>query len=215
LTVTEGVGPYTYLWSNSATTQDLSGLSGGHYSVTVTDQGIGCSAVRSFTIADGTNFSVSITQDGDTLTATDSPNYQWFRNGVLIPGAINRSYTIPEQGTYYVIVEIQSCEFSSNSIQTNCICSTGIEENNLFENFSVFPNPANEELNVVMTLSGAEFASITLLDLTGRRVWLKKETDKANAFSWKIPVTNLAAGNYFVQVTVGGQSKRVKVLVKN
>jgi hypothetical protein len=215
LTVSGGVGPYTYLWSNSVTTQDLSGLSGGDYSVAVTDQGNQCSGVRSFTILDGYNFSVSITQDGDTLTATVSPNYQWFRNGVLIPGAINQSYTISDQGNYHVIVDIQNCEFSSNSILTNCICSTGIQENNLFEKFSVFPNPANEELNVVMRLTSAEFASITLLDLTGRRLWLKKETDKANAFSWKIPVTNLAAGNYFVQVTVGEQSKRVKVLVKN
>lgn len=37
LTIATGVGPYTYLWSNGATTEDLSGLGFGTYAYTVTD----------------------------------------------------------------------------------------------------------------------------------------------------------------------------------
>ncbi len=40
LTVVGGTGPYTYLWSNNAVTQDITGLDGGNYCVTVTDTSI-------------------------------------------------------------------------------------------------------------------------------------------------------------------------------
>lgn len=37
ITASGGAPPYTYSWSNSATTEDLSGISGGTYTITVTD----------------------------------------------------------------------------------------------------------------------------------------------------------------------------------
>lgn len=46
-----GASPYTYLWSNSATTQTISGLAAGVYSVTVTDNN-GCSRIDSIRIFD-------------------------------------------------------------------------------------------------------------------------------------------------------------------
>jgi len=46
LTVTGGSGNYTYLWSNGATTPNISGLTEGKYLVTITDS-YGCSAIDS------------------------------------------------------------------------------------------------------------------------------------------------------------------------
>ncbi|MGE0634955.1 MAG: T9SS type A sorting domain-containing protein [Bacteroidia bacterium] len=216
LTVTGSNGPFTYLWTpGNASTQDLSGLQGGNYSVVVTDQGTGCSDTQTFNVQDGYNYPISITQDGDTLTATSAPNYTWYLNGVEIPGANTQSIVITEGGNYHVTVGSQNCEFESNHIETSCICSNSIEDNSLFHGISVYPNPANEELNVVISLTSVEQASVTLIDLTGRRLWLKKENDKADNFAWKIPVADIAAGNYFVQINVGGQTKSVKVLVKD
>ena len=49
LTVAGGVTPYTYIWNNGATTQDLTGLTAGTYTVTITDHD-SANSVRQFII---------------------------------------------------------------------------------------------------------------------------------------------------------------------
>lgn len=50
LSVNGGVSPYVFLWSNNATTQNISGLSSGTYSVQVTDANL-CTTSVSVTVA--------------------------------------------------------------------------------------------------------------------------------------------------------------------
>ncbi|MCD8518492.1 MAG: PKD domain-containing protein [Flavobacterium sp.] len=52
ITVNGGTPPYSYLWSNGATTQDITNLSPGNYSAQVTDS-FGCIKNASFTILNG------------------------------------------------------------------------------------------------------------------------------------------------------------------
>lgn len=59
LTVSGGVSPYTYLWSNGATTEDLNNIPAGSYSITVTDAN-GCKLVGSTTISQPTSLTSSI-----------------------------------------------------------------------------------------------------------------------------------------------------------
>ena len=65
LTPSGGTGSYTFIWSNTETTEDLSGLCSGTYLVTITDDN-GCTATNSFDISDvPCNLTASITASTD------------------------------------------------------------------------------------------------------------------------------------------------------
>jgi hypothetical protein len=59
VTVHSGATPYTYLWSNGVTTQDLSGLVAGNYGITVFDNN-GCSVSTSVIITEPTAIVVAV-----------------------------------------------------------------------------------------------------------------------------------------------------------
>jgi gliding motility-associated-like protein len=66
LSVVGGTAPYTYIWSNAATTQDLSGIPAGQYTVTVTDDN-GCSAALLINITEPNPLVISTIDIGHLL----------------------------------------------------------------------------------------------------------------------------------------------------
>src|SRR5690606_10058093 len=66
LTVTGGTAPYGFVWSNTATTEDMTGLSAGTYDVTVTDAK-GCTTTASVTVNEPTVLSASISSQTNVL----------------------------------------------------------------------------------------------------------------------------------------------------
>ncbi len=99
-----GTGDYSYAWDNGATTASISGLAGGTYTVTVTDEA-GCEASCSVTVgtfpqpmaaidcADiNLNTTISMVADSDP-TCNNNPNYAFWSNN-LLPG--NKYWTVTD-----------------------------------------------------------------------------------------------------------------------
>ncbi|MBI4649131.1 MAG: hypothetical protein HY738_21705, partial [Bacteroidia bacterium] len=147
LTVSGGVSPYTYLWSNSATAQDINSLTAGIYTVTITDSN-SCTKTTSVTITQPTALTASCTQtnvscnggnDGAinlTVFGGVSPYIYLWSNSATTQDINNLT-----AGTYTVTVtDANSCTtttsvtitqpavivLTTNSVNASCGSSNGI-----------------------------------------------------------------------------------------
>ena len=108
VTTTSGTSPFTYVWSNAATSASLSNLAGGTYNVTVTSND-GCTATASISVSTSGSLTVNTSSTGSACggssgTATVTPvgngpfSYSWSN------GATTDSITNVASGTYTVTV---------------------------------------------------------------------------------------------------------------
>lgn len=127
LIVTGGVAPVSFSWSNGATTEDISGLSAGTYSVTATDN-IGCvktltaspvtqpalltataSQTKSVSCKGGSNGEATVVPSGGTAPYT----YNWSN------GAMTATATGLQAGTYNVFVtDANGCTATASVVIT-------------------------------------------------------------------------------------------------
>ncbi len=191
LTVNGGTSGYTYLWSNTATTQNLTNVSAGFYSVTITDSK-GCTTTSSATVTEpsaiavaasvtnilcngGTTGAINITATGGTGTYT----YNW-GGGITIEDRTGLS-----AGTYSVTVtDGNSC----NSVLT----SFTITESPLL---SLSATPKN------VLCKGSSDGNINL-SVTGGTFPYTYSWTGSNSFSATTDnLDNIPAGTYSVTVT--------------
>lgn len=123
LTVTGGVGPYTYLWNNGTTTEDLSGITGGNYTVIVTDAN-SCTAAGSIVVNEGLPLSITgvvtdVLCNGDatgavniTVSGGNQPyTFAWSNS------TGNEDITGVVAGTYSVTVnDVNSCNATATFV---------------------------------------------------------------------------------------------------
>ena len=131
VTVTGGNPPYSYLWSHGATTEDVSGLQGTVYELTVTDS-LGCVASATATVSEPTSITVqTFTTEASCNSAdgyaevfatggTPPYTYQWstFGTSTSQSGLAAGSYTVN-------VIDANGC-FLFTQISINSLGGPGI-----------------------------------------------------------------------------------------
>lgn len=113
LSVSNGLAPYTYLWSNNATSSSISGLNPGSYQVAIQDA-TGCTDSLTLQMTASTPISVDITVNSyhygvDCWNESYSDEF-WGITGGIPPYSIGtnttyyEAYTYYGPGTYYTII---------------------------------------------------------------------------------------------------------------
>ena len=186
ITVTGGTTPYSYYWSNGATTQNISSLSVGSYSVTVTDNKLCTSVVSS-----------NITQPNALTNSNTSQNVSCFGKS---DGSIDLSVNGGTTPYTYIWSNGQTTQDIS-SISANTYSVTIYDANNCISNLSVsVTQPNSISYSVAKTNITCYGYSNGAIDLTINGgtspfsyIWTGGETTQ--------DISDIASGSYAVTVT--------------
>jgi ELWxxDGT repeat protein len=187
-----GTAPYTYLWSNGATTDSIGSVPPGNYNVTITDAK-GCTANASITLAVGEAFnpSASVTNVGcfgganGKITVTNANGvapFSYSINGVDFR-TIN-TFDSLTAGTYTISVrDVNGC--------TGFVTKTITQPAQLVVT----------EGTVQRTCIGSNTGSISVVVSGGSPSYSYLWTGPGTYSSTQSSISGLAAGNYSVTVT--------------
>jgi hypothetical protein len=136
---------------------------------------------------------LTITQNGNTLAVNQvGTAYQWVdcnNNNAPIAGATSQSFTPTVSGSYAVKITTSDCIQYSSCMNVS-MDNVGLENNE--QHFvNIFPNPANNVLNVELK----DMAKIQILSLAGQVI-----LDLDAAQTHQVDLSSLSQGVYFVRV---------------
>ncbi len=227
LSVTGGTGADTYLWSNSATTEDLSALAPGVYVVTVTDAN-GCLKSGSWTVGQtlpvcantsvtgtvsGTvcyNASTTITVAGGITTfIVSAPN----GNATFIAG----HNILFEPGTHVAYnaymhgyISTVYCINPNVPITAAATGQDGPQLNLSHAYFTLYPNPTSGNFTLVQKgekVYGS--VKVEVYSMTGEKVLTEQMIgEKSHEFHF----SNIPVGLYFVKVVADEYVETIKLV---
>lgn len=210
LNVNGGTSPYSYAWSNGSTTEDLDGLLNGNYSVTVKDANK-CSSSLTFAVDSVDPFVVN--------GQLENPTCETCKDGLIIPiptgglydytwvwtdgitGKIRAGLGV---GTYTVrMTDSNGCWMDktyvlvASSAKTSAVIDGNIVEKTIL----IYPNPANEFVNIQLSSFENEKVDIQLINSMGQVVYTNGASIETNNWETKIELNAFSNGIYFLYIT--------------
>ncbi len=180
ITVSGGTMGYTFLWSNSSTGEDLSGVGAGAYSCTVTDTN-GCTTAVTANLNDPNAPTVTLVFGLDTVCqATTAPfiltggspaggtfTGPGVTGNTFDPMAANIGFNLVS----YTYTDVNGCSGSTaDSIYVD-IC-LGVQQVITQHNFTIMPNPNNGKFTLQLNMNAA--ADVMIFDAIGQLVLTDK-----------------------------------------
>lgn len=191
-----GTQPYAYSWDNGQNTQDLSSITTGNYTLTITDNK-GCSRVDTYTITQPTPLTATM-NSSDVLCNGDATG-----TVTISPTGGNSPYTFSWQNSSNVMVETSSSLFN---VEADTYDATVTDDNGCtFTASETVSEPLLLELDAVVTdvsCNGGSDGEIDLIVSGGVAPYSYSWTNSVpNSVGNSQDLIGVVADNYSVVVT--------------
>lgn len=202
-----GVEPYVYLWSNNATTASIQNLSGGTYTVTITDA-IDCETVITQQLAAPSPITIipsGIEQPSqgqsngavyvDVFGGNGIYSYAWLLNGA--PFVNSEDLTSAPAGEYELqVTDGNGCVSTFAFTLTETVGTSQPGEQVFAE---VFPNPARDKATLAVAFPTTRALYWSITDANGR-VLKNQAAGQVREQNISLEIKDLPAGAYQVRV---------------
>jgi hypothetical protein len=220
ITLTSSVAD-SYLWSNGAITQTIDVTANGTFTVETENadacNGVGTSAPITLTFGSVPTAVASFTTSGTVVTFTNTSSgattYSWDFGDQTNSSASNPVHAFTGNGSYAVILTATNGNCSDTTLLT-VVLSVGIEEMEMIGQAVVYPNPAQNEVNVGVYLNEATEVSINIYDITGKLV-AEGYNGLMNSGEniVKLNTTDLTSGLYSTVITTLKSTKNMRLIL--
>jgi hypothetical protein len=207
-----GTAPYDYNWSNAEFSEDLTGLSSGSYSVTITDNN-GCVTMGTIDITEPemveAKFDIAsnmvLLSDGGngifTNTSTGADSYEWdFADGSYSTEE-NPVHTYIEAGYYQVYLTAFSGVCSSQANAPIEVIDTGVGmDSEMGQGGEINITQSDAKLLISFNLSQAQEVEVSVFNMEGQYIVQSDQINVSNeTLSYDLP--DGASGLYFLRIT--------------
>lgn len=210
-------GGTTYFWSTFSASASITVFPANSttYVVTATDAS-GCIGVDSSVVVVNPLPPVPlVTANGHLLAIQNPPSgctFQWYRDGVEIPGATSPIYLATISGIYTLRMTCDGCPIFTDPY-TLTIVGFDFAGNASF-GLQVNPNPNAGRFTVRLDLERDRNVGISIYDLVGKLRWSHAGDLPYGEWKQVIDLSALARGIYLLQVVSEGQKLSRKVVVE-
>ena len=219
LTVIGGVSPYTIEWSTGdEDVLELTGLSAGNYSAVITDAD-GEQQMVSFEITEPDALVVMDLSISNSSSGEDNGSITFDIDG----GTPDYSFEWSNGATTQNLDDLAPGDYSLTVTDANgCVEAFGpftvgvssSSSNELVVNkFEIFPNPARDNVNIIVNLPGnVSPIELQIVDAQSRSLWTKVQAP-TTLLRQQISISQLPSGTYFLKVESDGKQV-VKPFIK-
>ena len=202
---------YIYLWDNNVTSEDLSNVTAGSYTLTATDN-YGCVETLTFTVTEPDELEVTIAETSPFVLEASSVTggvpayvYRWYESGTQVGSGT--SYIVSSYGTYYLeVTDDHNCVAQSNS--ETYLPSAIVDGQQVI--FKVYPNPFRDEAIVDFGYT-VQDATLSIVDIYGKLI---EQHEITNSDSFVITRKDKASGIYFLKMETISRNMFVKLIIE-
>jgi len=143
------------------------------------------------------------------VTNSDAPEYIWYFNSVEDSSITTDSFTPIENGFYGVaITDEYGCSIYDEILLENVSISELSHES-----LEIYPNPANDWVNIMYDLQEKTSSTIRVISLTGKLLY-ENDIEANDRVDQSIPLFDISTGVYLIEIEIQGKKLYRRLSIK-